>query len=93
MPLFDVQIGANNLVFVAKSETGFWAEEVKMGKKGLSISSNRAGVITIIFPDSGEEIQLKAKTGEEMFELVRTTILAKGLVFTEKIEKMTRKVL
>jgi len=64
-----------------------------MSKNELSISSNRAGVITIIFLDSGEEIQLNAKTGEEKFELVRTAILEKGLVFTEKLEKMTRKAL
>jgi hypothetical protein len=64
-----------------------------MNKNKLSIRKNRAGVITIDFGDSEPEIMIRAETGEEKFELVRTAILEKGLVFTEKIEKMTRKVL
>jgi hypothetical protein len=67
--------------------------KTKNGK--FSIKKGPDGSVTVVWNDyfTGfrERVQIRAKTPEEKFNTIRQLILEKGLVFTEKIEKMVRK--
>jgi hypothetical protein len=62
-----------------------------MGKKPVVIRRRPDGSLELILEGFSDKIQIWANTPEEKFEAVREQILKKGLVFTEKIEKLVRK--
>jgi hypothetical protein len=65
----------------------------KKRKKEPLIRKRPDGNISLDFGGSEVIIQIRAETPEEQLEAVRMIILAKGLVFTEKIEKNVRKII
>lgn len=60
-------------------------------KLKVVITNNNDGTITINSDGFSKTVWIRAKTGEQKFESVRTAILEEGLVFSEKIEKMVRR--
>lgn len=64
---------------------------VKPKQKGLSIERGRNGTIELFNDSFWAEIEIRALPPQKKFEAVRTAILEKGLVFTEKIEKKLRR--
>ena len=63
----------------------------KKNEKTLSVRRHKNGTITIESESFSEKIQIRAQTPRQKYDTVREAILAKGYVFTGKIEKMVRK--
>jgi hypothetical protein len=62
-----------------------------MGKNRPFVKCNSDGNFMLKSDTFSTIFQIWAETAAEKFELVRTTILGKGLVITEKLEKKVRK--
>ena len=62
-----------------------------MSENEVTVRRHKNGIMSIETDDFYAEIQIRAETPAEKYEIVRAAILRKGLVFTEKVEKQLRK--
>ena len=62
-----------------------------MATNGLSVKKNTDGTFTIENANFRKTIYIRGKSGQEQFEAVRAVILAQGLYFSQKVEKIIEK--